>query len=73
MVSEELKLIIDELNIQGKMIFLEATTKEKITTFEREKMLRFHPNTKKGILLIRDVLFVFVVAKVCHINIFPVI
>ena len=37
MVSEELKLIIDELNIQGKMIFLESTTKEKITTFEREK------------------------------------
>ena len=37
MVSEELKLIIDELNIQGKMIFLFLSTKEKITTFEREK------------------------------------
>lgn len=36
MVSGELKLIIDELSTQGKMIFHEATTEEKITTFEKE-------------------------------------
>jgi len=29
--------IIDELNKQGKVVFLEATTEEKITSFEEEK------------------------------------
>lgn len=48
MVSEELKQIIDELNIQGKMIFLEATTKEKITTFEREKNVTLPSKYKEG-------------------------
>ena len=33
MVSAELKLIIDELSTQGKMIFHDATTEEKITTW----------------------------------------
>lgn len=37
MISEELKMIIDKLNKQGKMLFLEATTEDKITNFEREK------------------------------------
>ena len=31
MVSEELKAIIDKLNEQGKMIFLESATEEQIS------------------------------------------
>lgn len=36
MVSEELKAIIDKLNEQGKMIFLEGATEEQITQFEKD-------------------------------------
>lgn len=35
MISEELKAIIDKLNEQGKMIFLEGATEEQITQFEK--------------------------------------
>ena len=48
MVSEELKLIIDELNIQVKMIFLEAITKEKITTCGRGKKVTLPSKCKEG-------------------------
>lgn len=36
MVSEEIKAIIEELKAKGKMNFLEATTGEKIASFEKE-------------------------------------
>ncbi len=36
MISDELQMIINELNIQGKMIFLDATTDNNIKTFESE-------------------------------------
>ena len=35
MISEELKLIVDKFNEQGKMSFLEETTKEKISEFDK--------------------------------------
>lgn len=36
MISEELKAIIDKLNEQGKMIFLEGATEEQIARFEKD-------------------------------------
>ena len=36
MISEELKVIIDKLKEQGKMIFLEGATEEQITQFEKD-------------------------------------
>ena len=36
MVSEELKSIIDKLNEQGKMVFLEGATEEQIAQFEKD-------------------------------------
>jgi len=36
MVSKELKSIIDKLNDQGKMVFLERTTEEQIAQFEKD-------------------------------------
>ena len=36
MVSEELKKIIDKLNEQGKMVFLEGATEEQIAQFEKD-------------------------------------
>lgn len=36
MISEELKAIINKLNDQGKMIFLEGSTEEQITQFEKD-------------------------------------
>lgn len=36
MVSEELKAIIDKLNEQGKMAFLEGAAEEQIAQFEKE-------------------------------------
>ncbi len=36
MISEELKAIIDRLNEQGKMTFLEGATEEQIAQFEKE-------------------------------------
>ena len=35
MVSEELKAIIDKLNKQGEMVFLEAAPEEQISEFEK--------------------------------------
>ena len=53
MVSEELKLIIDELNEQGKMVFLEATTKDKIAAFEKNQAVTL-PSKYKEWLLFSD-------------------
>lgn len=36
MISEELKAIINKLNDQGKMVFLEGSTEEQITQFEKD-------------------------------------
>jgi len=36
MISEVLKAIIDRLNEQGKMIFLEGATEEQIAQFEKD-------------------------------------
>ena len=36
MISEELKAIIDKLNDQGKMVFLEGTTAEQLTQFAKD-------------------------------------
>ena len=36
MAAEELKVIIENLQKQGKMAFLEKTTPEKIEAFEKE-------------------------------------
>ena len=36
MISDELKAIVDKLNKQGKMIFLEGATEEQITQFEKD-------------------------------------
>ena len=36
MISEELKTIIDKLNDQGKMAFLEGATEEQIAQFEKD-------------------------------------
>lgn len=40
MISEELKLIMDKFNEQGKMSFLEETTEEKIEEFEKEYSIK---------------------------------
>lgn len=37
MISDELKVIVEELKSQGKMNFLDATTDEIIREFEKEK------------------------------------
>ena len=39
MISEELKMIVDKFNKQGKMNFLKATTEEKIASFEKENKI----------------------------------
>lgn len=36
MISDQLKVIIDQLNKQGKMAFLEGATEEQIAQFEKE-------------------------------------
>nr|WP_252897849.1 hypothetical protein [Amylolactobacillus amylophilus] len=61
MVSAELKLIIDELSTQGKMIFHEETTEEKKSQPLKKKIMSFfHPNTKNGCS------FLMVVSSFCQ-------
>lgn len=36
MISDKIKLIVNKLNKQGKMVFLDAVTEESIKTFETE-------------------------------------
>lgn len=40
MISEELKGIVDKFKEQGKMDFLEETTEEKISDFEKERSVK---------------------------------
>ena len=66
MLSEELKLIIGALEIQGKMAFLEATTEEKIADFEKEKGVTL-PSKYKEWLLFSDGGELFLLKlKICH-------
>ena len=47
MISDELKRIIDLLNQQGKMAFLEGATEEQISKFEKEKEIKFPEKYKE--------------------------
>ncbi len=53
MISEELKAIIDKFKEQGKMNFLDGTTEEKITAFEKETEVTL-PSKYKEWLLFSD-------------------
>lgn len=50
MISEELKLIVDKFNKQGKMNFLEETTEEKISVFEKEQSVKLPIKFKEWLL-----------------------
>lgn len=50
MISEELKLIVDKFNEQGKMNFLEETTEEKISEFEIERSIKLPTKFKEWLL-----------------------
>ena len=39
MISDELKNILEKINMQGKMCFLEGATKEQISDFENENSI----------------------------------
>ena len=47
MISEELKAIIDKLNGQGKMVFLEAATEEQISQFEESHKVKLPEKYKE--------------------------
>ena len=47
MISDELKKIIDLLNQQGKMTFLEGATEEQISQFENENGIKFPEKYKE--------------------------
>lgn len=51
MISEELKLIVDKFNEQGKMNFLEETTEEKISEFEKERSIKLPTKFKEWLQL----------------------
>ena len=50
MISEELKVIVDKFKEQGKMNFLEATTEEKISEFEKEHSVELPEKYKEWLL-----------------------
>ena len=50
MIQDELKTIIDQLQEQGKMSFLEKTTEEKITSFEKENSVTLPSKYKEWLL-----------------------
>lgn len=50
MISEELQEIIEQLNNQGKMDFLESTTKEQIAEFEKENKVKLPEKYKEWLL-----------------------
>ena len=47
MISDELKKIIDLLNQQGKMAFLEGATEEQISQFEKENEIKLPEKYKE--------------------------
>ena len=50
MISEEIKLIANRLNLQGEMNFFEGTTTEKIISFEKEKNVNLPTKFKEWLL-----------------------
>ncbi|MDD6568691.1 MAG: SMI1/KNR4 family protein [Eubacteriales bacterium] len=50
MISEELKVIVDKLKEQGKMDFLPETSKEKVTSFEKENSVKLPEKYKEWLL-----------------------
>ena len=50
MISEELKLILDKFNEQGKMFFLEGNSEEKISEFEKEHSVKLPTKFKEWLL-----------------------
>lgn len=50
MINVELKKIINKFRNQGKMFFLEATTKEKIDSFEKDKSVKLPEQYKEWLL-----------------------
>ncbi|MCK6130341.1 SMI1/KNR4 family protein [Parvimonas micra] len=53
MISEEIKVIVKMFNEQGKMIFYNSTTKEKISEFEKKYSVKL-PSKYKEWLLFSD-------------------
>lgn len=49
-MSDELKKIIENLNKQGKMNFLEAATEEQITDFEKKNNIKFPVQYREWLL-----------------------
>ena len=47
MISEELKFIINMINEQGKMLFLEAATDEQIVRFEKDNKVQLPKKYKE--------------------------
>ncbi len=50
MSPEELKSLVDKLEEQGKMFFLEGVTEEKISAFEKEKAVELPGRFKEWLL-----------------------
>ena len=50
MISKELKEIVDKLKNQGKMTFLEETTKEQIAQFEKDHDIKLPEKYKEWLL-----------------------
>lgn len=49
MIAEELKVVVDKLNGQGKMSFLEAATEEQISQFEESNKIKLPEKYKEWI------------------------
>ncbi|EJU21150.1 SMI1/KNR4 family protein [Mogibacterium sp. CM50] len=47
MIAEELKVVVDKLNGQGKMSFLEAATEEQISQFEESNKIKLPEKYKE--------------------------
>ena len=50
MISDELKKIVDQLEKQGEMAFLDGATEEQITSFEKEHEIELPLQFKKWLL-----------------------
>ena len=50
MISADLKPLVEKFNEQGKMSFLEATTEEKISKFEKENRITLPSKLKEWLL-----------------------
>lgn len=50
MITDELKKIVEQLNKQGKMVFLEGATEEQITDFEKKNEVELPKKYKEWLL-----------------------